>query len=85
MFPYANCINVRIFPVYVCSFPTSSVFTHNLGHMRFCLNVWFPNHISSVLLLYYTCIKPSTSMYDPCQITAMAYETWACKFCPYLP
>ena len=46
------------------------------GSHAFCLTVWFLNHISSVLLLQGTAMR----MYKPCQITTMAYETWACKF-----
>ena len=43
-------VYVNILPVYVRSFPTSSVFTR-IWVMHFCLIVWFPIYISSGLLL----------------------------------
>ena len=83
-------VYVRIFPVYVRSFPTSSAFTRiwvpcifaqlpgfrTIYHLFSCCRVqrW---HLAS--------IKPGTCMYNSCQITTMAYETWACKNRPYLP
>ena len=81
-------VYVRIFPVYVCSFPTSSVFNRIWATRIFAYFFWFPNHISSVLLLQGTAMtlrKYETRylMYNSCQITRMAYETWACKFRPY--
>ena len=77
-FPYCK-LYLSIFSVYVCSYPTSS---QNLSHMHFCLIVWFPSHILSVLLLQGTLMtlrkyKTRFWIYNTCQI--MTYAIWACK------
>ena len=83
-------VYVRIFPVYVRSFPTSSAFTQ----------IWVPcifDQLPGFQTIYhlFSCCrvqrwqnaskKPGTCMYNSCKITTMAYETWACKNRPYLP
>ena len=59
----------------VISLPRLTVFTRIW--VPCILIAWFTDRLSS--------IKPGTWMYNSCQITALAYETWACKYRPYLP
>ena len=67
---------------------TAVIYTKMKENQKFCDN-WTLCFSSSLTwrqppsrVLY---LKAGIWMYNPCQITTMACESWACKFRPYLP